>query len=224
MNIYAVSDPHGCLEQLKRAVEQVDFASGDTLMLLGDYVPHQERFDSETKFIACTEAILSYVRELTLQHKGHAIALMGNHEYDLLESIDNGERQLRVELVFWLRKLPLFHETEKQIFVHAGIDEAAGDLWKWGTSDEMFLAKPYFMSGHFEKDIVSGHISAHMLARGKEDFPGVFWDGASHFVIDGATEVTGTLPVLRYDSISGCYSCTLANADGLEPWRELKTG
>lgn len=33
-----------------------------------------------------------------------------------------------LEMLKWLKSLPLFYETVNQIFVHAGIDEEAGDL------------------------------------------------------------------------------------------------
>ncbi len=31
------------------------------------------------------------------------------------------------DLIDWIKKLPLYYETEKQIFVHAGVDEDAGE-------------------------------------------------------------------------------------------------
>ncbi len=44
-------------------------------------------------------------------------------------------------LLSWMKNLPLYYETEHQIFVHAGVDEEAGDWWAAGTSDEMFINK-----------------------------------------------------------------------------------
>ncbi len=31
--------------------------------------------------------------------------------------------------------MPLYYETGEQIFVHAEVDEEAGEYWKWGTND-----------------------------------------------------------------------------------------
>ena len=45
------------------------------------------------------------------------------------------------ELISWLSKLPYYYETENQIFVHAGIDEDAEDLWKFGTPEYVFTGK-----------------------------------------------------------------------------------
>lgn len=33
----------------------------------------------------------------------------------------------------WMQNLPRYYTEGKTIFVHAGIDEEAGDLWEWGT-------------------------------------------------------------------------------------------
>lgn len=41
------------------------------------------------------------------------------------------------DMINWLKKLPLYYKTDKQIFVHAGIDEDADDWWETGTSDDI---------------------------------------------------------------------------------------
>lgn len=109
------------------------------------------------------------------------------------------------ELVDWLRALPCCYETERQIFVHAGVDEEAGDLWKWGTEEAVFVGKYPASTGPFCKDIVAGHVSTAQLA-GDPDYHRVFWDGASHYYIDGATAESGCLPVLKYDTETGRYT------------------
>ena len=43
------------------------------------------------------------------------------------------------DLVQWMKHLPYYYETETQIFVHAGINEEAGNRWKQATS-EMILS------------------------------------------------------------------------------------
>jgi serine/threonine protein phosphatase 1 len=110
-----------------------------------------------------------------------------------------------IELIQWLNNLPLNYETETQIFVHAGIDEEAEEFWKHGTPDEYFVSKFPATFGKFHKDIIAGHISTSTLAKDK-DFHDVFWDGESHFFIDGETNVSGTIPVLKYDTITLKYS------------------
>lgn len=108
-------------------------------------------------------------------------------------------------LVRWLKDLPLFFEGEHNIWVHAGIDEEAEEYWKLGTSDEYFLSKFPATFGKFHKDIVAGHISTSSLKKDK-NFQGVFWDGMSHYYIDGSVHLNKTIPVLKYDTVSGKYT------------------
>ena len=109
------------------------------------------------------------------------------------------------ELLAWLRHLPLFYETENQIFVHAGIDEEAKDLWKVGTPDEYFTEKYPASQGHFLKDIVAGHIGTCGLHLDKNCHE-VYWDKKSHYYIDGTTSVSGFIPILKYDTTTKQYS------------------
>ncbi len=105
-----------------------------------------------------------------------------------------------IELIRWLDSLPLNYETETQIFVHAGIDEEAEEFWKHGTPDEYFVSKFPATFGKFHKDIIAGRISTSSLAKDK-DFHDIFWDGKSHFIIDGETNVIGTIPLLKYNTV-----------------------
>ena len=58
--------------------------------------------------------------------------------------------------------------------------------------------------GKFYKDIIAGHVSAKTAADyagHSEDsgFQGIFFDGYSHYYIDGSVECTGNLLCLAYD-------------------------
>ena len=46
--------------------------------------------------------------------------------------------------------LQLYHVEENTIFVHAGIDEDAGENWEWESSDRDFLEKFPAGLGRFE--------------------------------------------------------------------------
>lgn len=107
------------------------------------------------------------------------------------------------DVIGWLTNLPLFYETKKQIFVHAGIDEAAEDLWRVGTGEYTFIFKGYVEYGPFIKDVVAGHINVRFVS-GDQSFDGVYWDGASHFYLDGSGH--GSLPILIYDEETERYS------------------
>jgi len=108
-------------------------------------------------------------------------------------------------LIEWLKRQPLYYETEQQIYVHAGLDEEAEEYWKIGTPDEYFLCKYPATFGKFHKDIIAGHISTSSLS-GDPGFHSVFWDGENHFYIDGETNVSGFLPVLKYDKLTSEYT------------------
>jgi len=110
-------------------------------------------------------------------------------------------------LISWIEKLPSYYETDKQIFVHAGVDEEAGKGWIWGSSDEMFLWTFQAAKGHFYKDVIAGHINTgHDLLTGNPDFHGVYHDGESHYYIDGgAYKRGGRLNLLAYDEEEEVY-------------------
>lgn len=104
------------------------------------------------------------------------------------------------DLIFWIRKMPLFLETEKQIFVHAGVDEEAGEDWRWGTSDDVFLWKYPPETGGFVKDIIAGHVGTGIPElQNDENYHGIYHDGKSHYYIDGTVyKKGGTLNLLIY--------------------------
>lgn len=109
------------------------------------------------------------------------------------------------ELIRWLRERPYYYQTEKQIFVHAGIDEEAGEWWEQVTPESTFVGKYPVTTEPFYKDIISGHVSAAKIA-GDPAYTGRLWyDGASHWFLDGTVRKTGRIPLLAYDETTGEY-------------------
>lgn len=211
---YAISDPHGCMEAFKQALCACDLSGDAHLYLLGDYIPHGHADMSGEEYVAlCVEA-LEFVRAFEMVRPHKVTVLPGNHELWLLDSVDYGFLKLDRGLERWLRKLPRFVETERQIFVHAGVDEEAGEYWRWGSEDWFYCSKYPATFGAFEKDIVAGHVGARGLAH-DDAFEGVFWDGQSHYFIDGSTEETGRINILIYDAEGGTYSQRIATAAGV---------
>lgn len=98
-----------------------------------------------------------------------------------------------------------YFETENQIFVHAGIDEEAGKLWKELTSSEMFTNKFPLNNGGFLKDIVSGHVASWEVAKDKTYQGKIYYDSKNHYFIDGDVIHSKTIPVLCYDTITKKY-------------------
>lgn len=108
------------------------------------------------------------------------------------------------DLLKWTDALPLYYETETQIFVHAGVDEDAGERWKTATDEHTLMNKYPAQLGMFCKDIIAGHIGTAVIA-GDWDFHGIFHDGMSHFYIDSTVQKSGFLNVLAYSEIRGKY-------------------
>lgn len=116
------------------------------------------------------------------------------------------------ELLTWYSKLPYYYATDTQIFVHAGVDEAAEDLWAIGTSHDTFIEKYPASTGEFYMDIIAGHVSTTALT-GNRNNHGIFYDGHSHYYIDGidsypfnTPDDQRSIPVLLYtDSPSRAY-------------------
>ena len=109
------------------------------------------------------------------------------------------------ELIKWMKDMPYYYETEKQIFVHAGIDEEAGEWWRLGTPEYVFTGKFPASKGSFYKDIIAGHIGTYKLAHDGK-YHDIYHDGQSHYYIDGTVYVSGKIPILAYDEKCGKYS------------------
>lgn len=109
------------------------------------------------------------------------------------------------ELIHWLRELPYYYETDRQIFVHAGVDEETGEHWPIATQERTFVWKFPASKGSFLKDVIAGHLSTATLS-GDKSFHDVYWDGASHYYIDGTVYVSKRLLVLMYDEETGKYT------------------
>ena len=218
---YAISDTHGFQDAFDKALSAVDLSASNHLYLLGDYVPRQSVCMSEARHLQRCAESLSFVRRYQHEHEGHVTVLPGNHELFLLERAECGEIQISDALYGWLREMPRYAETENNIFVHAGIDEEAGDYWRWGTGDWDLCGKYPATFGRFGKVIVAGHVGAWTLA-GDPDFEGVFWDGQSHHYIDGSTQKTGRVNVLRYDVDRNAYEQLVATAQGVGTWHAIE--
>lgn len=221
--VYAIADPHGCLDVLERALSAVDLSGDAHLFLLGDYIPHERPDMDEEELVARATESLAYVRAFAEAHPRKVSVLPGNHELMLLDLVASGELWIKRDLLRWLRGLPAYIETERQIFVHAGVDEEAGDYWRWGSEDWYFCSKFPPVFGTFEKDVIAGHVGPMKLVGGF-DYEGVFWDGQSHYYLDATTEETGRINVLCYDRRSGVYTQRIATADGVSDIMAVEDG
>ena len=154
MKIYCMSDIHGCLAEFEEALNRIGdcLEREDTrLVLLGDYIHGRE----DGRYV------LDKIMKLQYKYgRDKVIALMGNHEEFVLlgystiaemnptyseEQEADDDKYIR-----WIENLPRYYTEGNTIFVHAGIDEEAGDLWEWGTGEETFVGKFPAQTGKIE--------------------------------------------------------------------------
>lgn len=210
MKIYCMSDIHGCLAEFETALAMVlgRLEEPDTqLILLGDYVHGGPD----------GKGVLDKIMQLQYQYGGHKIiALLGNHEEWIIdgsagiECAFKGDEEPKYDedkYIRWLENLPRYYVDGNTIFVHAGIDEEAGDMWEWGTGDEIFTGKFPAETGKipdFDMKIVAGHVGTADIS-GDRFFHDIYYDGGSHYYIDGTVLVSGVIPVLFVDTNTDKY-------------------
>lgn len=134
MRTVVIGDVHGCYKELKELMTILETEGAynkntDKLVFLGDYIDR----GSDSRLV------IKFVRELQ-ENNDNVIALMGNHEDMLLDYMkDNGDNWLFNGYVStmesykgfdnqfkkdvqWIKTLPIYHEDEHCVYVHAGID------------------------------------------------------------------------------------------------------
>ena len=204
--IYAMSDIHGCLDAFEYALSLVDFSGDNKLVLLGDYVHGPDDY-----------GVLEKIMHLQNKYGSDKVmALLGNHE-DMacdgrwpIGGIGDGYNYNREEdndrYLMWMQNLPRYYAEGNTIFVHAGIDEEAEDLWEWGTDDYTFTEKYPAQTGRFYNDmkIVAGHVGTAEIS-GDPGFHDIYFDGESHYYIDGTVLNSGIIPVIKIDTENNKY-------------------
>jgi serine/threonine protein phosphatase 1 len=147
---YAIGDIHGCISPFREMVETlIKLTPDDTLFLLGDYIDRGP--DSS--------GVIDYI--LKLKGSGYDIRpIMGNHEFMLLESLENETgyilwcmngsdatllsygikreelsnprhiRKIPFTHLDFFHSLPLYIEDKDFLFVHAGISSTHPDPLK----------------------------------------------------------------------------------------------
>ena len=213
MRIYCMSDIHGCLAEFEEALSKVldHLEEEDTmLVLLGDYVHGGEN----------NRGVLDRIMRLQRQYgSDKVVALMGNHDEWIVDGTSTidfmiGSRdRYRVgdgsddKYIHWISNLPRYFVEGNTIFVHAGIDEESGDLWEWGTSDDTFTFKYPADVGqipNLDMKVVAGHVGTAEIS-GDPRYHDIYYDGASHYYIDGTVLDSGMIPVLMVDTEEDKY-------------------
>lgn len=223
MKCYAIADLHGRFDLLVKAVDAIHQhakSSDFKIITLGDYIDRGP--DS------------MHVIEYLKQQDDSFICLQGNHEAMMFESaiftldpswwVDNGGgatfksygwhepyHKLSYEIIpkahlDWIRFLPLFYETEKQLFVHAGIPHWGMNLPPSQTiKGERLREKMQWMlyskndSGGWKgKHVVHGH---HQFADGPHQWIDIKSGGRTD--LDTWAYKTGRLVIGVFDDTQG---------------------
>ncbi len=165
--LLAVGDIHGCLEQLKGLLERVGPTHEDQLVFLGDYIDRGPD----------GRGVVEYLIELR-KALPRSVFLKGNHEAmfldfladrDRLSFLINGgdttlqsyktDQGIRIpnEHTAFLAERPLYFETERFIFVHAGLRPGL-PLEKQQEKDLLWIRGEFINSDYdWGKTIVFGH-------------------------------------------------------------------
>jgi serine/threonine protein phosphatase 1 len=209
-----MSDIHGCLAAFEQALLLVmEELKNDSamLLLLGDYIHGGPD----------NKGVLDKIINLQQTYgSDKVVALMGNHEELVLMGDSTINHQIRSfdeqyfnddeeedKYIWWMENLPRYYTEGNTIFVHAGIDEEAGDLWEWGTGEEVFVGKYPAEIGRIEglnMKVVAGHVGTAEIA-GDPRFHDIYYDGESHYYIDGTVLDSGVIPVLLVDTEADKY-------------------
>lgn len=205
--IYAMSDIHGCLTEFEEALSLVDLSGDNKLILLGDYI------HGGTEPFGVLKRIMQLERKYGTKK---VIVLAGNHEDMAMdgrwpissdrngEDYDDPDNDNDEPYLLWMQGLNRYYADEKRIFCHAGIDEEAKELWELGTDDYTFTEKFPAQTGHFYMDIIAGHVGTAVISDNPR-FHDIYFDGKSHYYIDGTVLDSGVIPVLMVDTERNMY-------------------
>jgi serine/threonine protein phosphatase 1 len=172
--LFAIGDIHGCSDKMDEMMSRINISpERDTLVLIGDYIDRGP--DSK----GVINSIIGIKKKIK-----HVICLLGNHEQMLLDYHlhKKNEEQFfmnggnitafsyglvkkgavtRIDIpqahIDFFSSLHLFYETEKFIFVHAGLKPGVV-LAQQKQRDLLWIREEFINSGeNLEKTVVFGH-------------------------------------------------------------------
>ena len=183
MDTYVIGDIHARPHLLDQLMRNVPWdARQDKIVFLGDFIDRGPN----------ARGVLDLIMSLASDNP-NVIALRGNHEQMLLDCLDYGDLQwlipengglstlqaygldlaelndisdikLPEEHVEFLRSLPVFHEDESAIYVHAGL--IPGEHPSQSDSDVLIWARDMdFFKGYAGKLCFFGHTPTQYLPR-----------------------------------------------------------
>lgn len=169
MKTIVIGDIHGCYNELRALVTTLKQKGEydertDKIVFLGDYI---DRGKDSRK-------VIGFIKNLQKRNK-NVIALMGNHEdmfLGYLKGVDdswtyNGH-EATIESykghlehfnndIEWIGNLPLYHEDEHFIYVHAGVD-VYKTMEEQSKHTLLWVREPFiYNSDKYYKQVIFGH-------------------------------------------------------------------
>lgn len=173
--IFAIGDIHGCFSMLEKLIDEIPLnPEADRLVFIGDYIdrgPHSME-------------VVDYI--IALQDEYRVTCLLGNHEEMLMDYLERPNEETR-SLFFlngggetagsynrrgkgdgklidvpeehqsFFKSLPLWHETEDYLFVHAGVRPKI-PLEKQSRADLLWIRTEFIYASHgLGKTVIFGH-------------------------------------------------------------------
>ena len=203
MIIYCMSDIHGCLAEFEDALSLVldDIEQGKAkLVLLGDYIHGGPD----------NRGVLDRIMKLRERFgSDRIIALLGNHDEWVVNgssTISNNSVYARIEewedesdddeYINWLSSLPLYYVFTSKYPAETGKIEG------------------------LDMKVVAGHVGTAEIS-GDKFFHDIYFDGESHYYIDGTVLDSGVIPVLMVDTENDkYYQVTDSGKRLIEPYEE----
>ncbi|WP_438350651.1 metallophosphoesterase family protein [Paenibacillus sp. FA6] len=180
-----ISDIHGCIDQLNQILHHIKYNSEyDQLILLGDYVdrgPNSKevvdriielvkrhnvialRGNHDQRLVDLINNDSFLVRSKFIEHGGiQTLQSYCNIDNEISnEILDQARETIKTRFghhIDFLGQLPLYHEDNEHIYVHAGLNPNYKD-WKNQPDHDFMYIKDEFIGSNFNlnKRIVFGH-------------------------------------------------------------------
>lgn len=195
--ILTISDIHGCADKLTSVLTKAQYnPKEDQLILLGDYIDRGEQSYESVQLVKF------------LVSEG-AIALMGNHEdmaigaakkeplgletwlrnggQDTIESYARNNALIAEDMEF-IESLPLYHETEDYIFVHAGLDPEEPLPETNDRRTLLWIRNEWLNCDYVGKPVIFGHTPMKRVTK---------WPNGKKIAIDTGAVFGGKLSCLE---------------------------
>lgn len=222
--IIMISDIHGCVRQLNELLELVDYTpSEDQLILLGDYVdrgPNSKetvervrelvhsyqvialRGNHDQRLVDLIRTDSEAVQTKFLEHGGlytlrsYCDFITDNPDVDLLRHVIQSIKDRYYSHIEFLESLPLYHEDEHHIYVHAGLNPKYTNWREQSDHDFMYIKGEFHHSQPFtDKPVIFGHTRTIELHHSPD-----IWFGQGKIGIDGGCAYGMQLNALIYEA------------------------